>query len=406
MAHNHTGSKRRHLESISSDESITDFDSWARFIVIEAEDHLPIKLNPFAISKAIHGHCGEVKNVTRLRSGSLLVECVRKQQSLNLLSITTFANIPVIVSEHRTLNSCRGIVRDRTRSLSGMSEQEITDELKQQGVSSVKRFTRRKEDSTIEPTNTYLFTFARSSLPRSIKAGYVNIGVEVYVPTPLRCFKCQKFGHGSKTCTRSVACQRCGDNHDYTDCQQALHCTNCGGQHMASSKSCPVWQTESKILKLKCENNITFGEARKLLTSQLGSQSTSQSTLTYANAVSQAAPTSSVSCQTDFTWINSEQPVVIPPVIMVDSQTSTSSSTAQAESQTQPVVEHPSSGKSTKSNRKKLNRNQSPRNPVSSEVPVHNTYSAMDMDVTPLSQSSVRSSASSRSRERSPIEPP
>ncbi|XP_067656365.1 uncharacterized protein [Haliotis asinina] len=322
MAHNHTGSKRRHLESISSDESITDFDSWARFIVIEAEDHLPIKLNPFAISKAIHGHCGEVKNVTRLRSGSLLIECVRKQQSLNLLSITKFANIPVIVSEHRTLNSCRGIVRDRTRSLSGMSEQEITDELKQQGVSSVKRFTRRKEDSTIEPTNTYLFTFARSSLPRSIKAGYVNIGVEVYVPTPLRCFKCQKFGHGSKTCTRS------------------------------------------------------------------------------------AAPTSSASCQTDLTWINSEQPVVIPPVIMVDSQTSTSSSTAQAESQTQPVVEHPSSGKSTKSNRKKLNRNQSPRNPVSSEVPVHNTYSAMDMDVTPLSQSSVRSSASSRSRERSPIEPP
>ncbi|XP_067654472.1 uncharacterized protein [Haliotis asinina] len=62
----------------------------------------------------------------------------------------------------------------------------------------------------------------------------------------------------------------------------------------------------------------------------------------------QAAPTSSVSCQTDFTWINSEQPVVIPPVIMVDSQTSTSSSTAQAESQTQPVVEHPSNGKSTK----------------------------------------------------------
>ncbi|XP_048246218.1 uncharacterized protein LOC125377301 [Haliotis rufescens] len=409
MAHNHSGSKRRHLESSSSDEAVANFDSWARFLMIEAKDHQPIKLNPFAISKAIHGYCGDVKNVTRLPSGSLLVECVRKQQSLNLLSVSTFANVEVVVTEHRTLNSCRGIVRDRTRSLSDMSEQEIADELENQGVSSVKRFTRKKDDSTIEKTNTYLFTFCRSSLPQSIKAGYVNIGVEVYVPNPLRCFRCQHFGHGSKSCTRSVVCQRCGDNHDSTDCQQTLKCVNCDGKHMASSKLCPVWQNESKILKIKCEKNVTFGEARQLFQSQ----SPHQSTLNYSAAISKPVQSSSVSCQTELTWVKSDRPVATTTDIELDKShapTLAPPTTSTAESQTPPdlVLERPAteSVHRKKNEKKKSQRNKSSRNLDLSEVPIHNSYSALDMEVTPSSQHTDGSSQPSRSRERSPIEPP
>ncbi|XP_071105237.1 uncharacterized protein [Haliotis cracherodii] len=405
MASNHPGSKRRHIELGSSDETVANIDSWARFLVIEAKDHEPIKLNPFAISKAIQGYCGEVKNVTRLRSGSLLVECVRKQQSINLLSISQFANIEVVVSEHRTLNSCRGIVRDRTRSLSDMSEQEIAEELQTQGVSAVKRFSRKKDDSTFEPTNTYLFTFARSSIPQSIKAGYVNIGVEVYVPNPLRCFRCQHFGHGSKSCNRSVVCQRCGNNHESTDCQQALKCANCDGKHMASSKLCPIWQNESKILKIKCEKNITFGEARQLFKSQ----SPPQSTLNYSAAVSKPVQSSSVSCQTELTWVKSDRPLATAPVIehdKSDAKTTAPPSTSQAASQTPPEPTTTASVKRSNRERKKLAKKQLPRNPSPSEVPLQNSYSALDMEVTPLSENSGRSSSSSRSRERSPIEPP
>ncbi|XP_071078439.1 uncharacterized protein [Haliotis cracherodii] len=209
MAQQQSGSsrneKKRRFEDIeiSSGSISQNIDTWARFLVIEAADKLPIKLNPFAISKAVSGICGEVKNVTRLRSGSLLVECARRQQSLNLLSISTFANIEVAVSVHRTLNSCRGIVRDRARCLSDMSEDKIVTELEDQAVTAVKRFTIKK-DGVITNTNTYLMTFAQTSLPQSIKASYMNIGVDVYVPNPLRCYKCQHFGHGSKSCHNSV----------------------------------------------------------------------------------------------------------------------------------------------------------------------------------------------------------
>ncbi|XP_071114707.1 uncharacterized protein [Haliotis cracherodii] len=400
--------KKRRLEEIeiSTGNLSPNIDSWAKFLVIEAADNLPIKLNPFAVSKAVSGICGEVKNVTRLRSGSLLVECALRQQSLNLLSISTFANIEVAVSEHRTLNSCRGIVRDRARCLSDMSEEEIATELADQAVTAVKRFTFKK-DGVITNTNTYLMTFARTTLPQSIKAGYFHIGVDVYVPNPLRCYKCQRFGHGSKSCRNSVVCHRCGANHESTDCETDLKCANCTGPHVASSKSCPVWQIESQIMKLKCERNIPYLDAKKLLKDQ----STTPSTISYSAAVSRPVATSSISCQTDLTWVKSEQPVAtIPnstiskPIPAISQSTSGSQTEIQSETQSQPSGKQPANlGKKEK---KKLSKKQPPIVPSPSEVTLHNSFGPLDMEVTLSSQDRRRSSSSSHSRERSPIEPP
>ena len=46
-------------------------------------------------------------------------------------------------------------------------------------------------------------------------------------------------------------------------CQRPARCANCSGDHPANSKQCPTWEKEKKILKIKCEQNITFPEARK-----------------------------------------------------------------------------------------------------------------------------------------------
>ena len=46
-------------------------------------------------------------------------------------------------------------------------------------------------------------------------------------------------------------------------CQRPAKCVNCSGKHPANSKQCPAWEKENKILKIKCEQNILFPEARK-----------------------------------------------------------------------------------------------------------------------------------------------
>ena len=46
-------------------------------------------------------------------------------------------------------------------------------------------------------------------------------------------------------------------------CQRPAKCVNCSGEHPANSQQCPAWEKEKKILKIKCEQNISFPEARK-----------------------------------------------------------------------------------------------------------------------------------------------
>ena len=55
--------------------------------------------------------------------------------------------------EHKSLNSSKGIIRDRM--LKGKKESEIVDYLKEQGVTGCKRFTITKDHQTLE-TNTLL----------------------------------------------------------------------------------------------------------------------------------------------------------------------------------------------------------------------------------------------------------
>ena len=46
-------------------------------------------------------------------------------------------------------------------------------------------------------------------------------------------------------------------------CQRPAKCVNCSGDHSANSNECPQWEKERKILKTKCENNLSFPEAHK-----------------------------------------------------------------------------------------------------------------------------------------------
>ena len=64
--------------------------------------------------------------------------------------------------------------------------------LSSQGVSAVKMIMIRGNDILV-PTNTFILTFRKHTLPQSIKAGYLNIPVDPYVPNPLRCFRCQNM---------------------------------------------------------------------------------------------------------------------------------------------------------------------------------------------------------------------
>jgi hypothetical protein len=142
---------------------------------------------------------------------------------------------------HSSLNSSKGIVRDKERILKGITEEEIVEGLSNQGVTHVKRFNIKRDGNTIA-TNTYLLTFSSSPLSSKIKAGFTIMQVDLFIPNPLRCYKCQKYGHGALNCTNRHLCHRCGDDtHVGSDCENDPKCVNFKGHHAASDKICPIW---------------------------------------------------------------------------------------------------------------------------------------------------------------------
>ena len=56
----------------------------------------------------------------------------------------------------------------------------------------------------------FIVTFVGHVLPESLHSDYFKYPVELYYPSPLHCYCCQKFGHSSTICkvTTSI-CGKC-----------------------------------------------------------------------------------------------------------------------------------------------------------------------------------------------------
>lgn len=243
-------------------------ENFAKFLIIESKNkEKPItSLSPFVIEKQIQAMIGTPKNVKKLKNGTLLIETTRKMQTDMLLKCTKFFNLPVEVTLHNSLNSSKGIIRDR--NLKGESDENILEYLAPQGVKAVKRFKVKKGHDFVS-TNTILLTFNSVVPPETLKIFFQIIPVELYVPNPLRCYNCQKYGHHEDKCPvdPGSVCERCGmGNHDHhtNHCKNPTKCVNCGGEHLSRSNECATWKKEKEIMRLKVTKSITYPEARKL----------------------------------------------------------------------------------------------------------------------------------------------
>ena len=271
--------------------------TFPRFLLMMSgdEDKSLSRLSTFAIQKGIEGLVGEPKNIKRLRSGDLLIEVDRETFSTKLLAVKHIAGIPVKVSPHRTLNTSKGVIR--TQEIKNTTNEELKTQLKRQGVSDAKIITIRKNGDIIK-LNTAVLTFNFPKPPADIKVGFELCPVQLYIPHPLRCFKCQQFGHHQEGCKRERVCGRCGQTTDHPDssCTYPIKCANCGGNHTAYSRDCPRWKTEKEIQRVRTERKISFPEARKIVEGVTGKPS-------YASVL--AKQVVSVGCQTDLPEVTS-----------------------------------------------------------------------------------------------------
>ncbi|GFX40164.1 uncharacterized protein TNCV_4317991 [Trichonephila clavipes] len=222
--------------------TVDEIAQHTRFLILSLPNNEMSRKSPFIIHKALIGIGGEPKSIKKLRSGDLLIETISAVQSKSFLLAKTFIDSPLIVTPHRTLKSCRGVISES--DLLCAFETEILEGLSDQGVT-----------------------------------------------------QCQRFGHSQTSCRGQLTCSRCASvGHASTDCSLEPKCINCLQPHPPDSKICPKWKIEKQIQEIKTTQNISYPEARKLIVPQLPQ--------TYAQAAKSSTLNNSTQTDENITKIN------------------------------------------------------------------------------------------------------
>ncbi|GFW55880.1 uncharacterized protein TNCV_4390231 [Trichonephila clavipes] len=270
-------------------------------------------VSPFLIEKAITGAIGEVKSIRKMRSGDLFLEVSSSNQATALIKLQKLAHLELTVAPHTNLNFSRGVISPA--DFLNVSTEEIKENMKAQKVCDVRRITIRRDGQVLN-TKHLILTFSTPDLPQTVKMAYIRCPVRPYIPNPLRCFQCQRYGHSKNVCRGQPTCPRCGESgHDSVDCTKKEQCLNCKGDHPAYSRSCPTWITEKEITAVKIKEKISYPEARRVVLSR-----TPVSGKSYASATRKSTSDKSIQCDS-ITDTISDSSIPTKPVVLLPSKT-------------------------------------------------------------------------------------
>lgn len=233
-----------------------------------AGKNLPLKLNPFQIEEAL-SKLGRPSHVFRNSNGEIEARFTRDLEIKKALAADRLqfrvhgrglTSTPVIVVEHPRKNSVQGVIT--CPEINSLSEEEIAMGLSRDGVTNVKHIMKTTDNKRI-PTNTVILTFRGSKIPDNVHVGYILVRVRPYIPDPVRCFRCQSFGHTTHKCRGDAKCAKCASTlHCTTDCNSlTTNCANCSGTHPVWSRRCPTFLREKEILTIRTTNRISHREA-------------------------------------------------------------------------------------------------------------------------------------------------
>ena len=111
--------------------------------------------------------------------------------------------------------------------------------------------TKNENNKRSEKDSEIVIEFEGENVPKKVFLGFMSHLVRVYVPKPLRCFNCQRFGHTAKNCKQQRRCARYGGDHEYGKCGTGVQpkCCSCGGAHNVAYAGCEIMTRENTIQK-------------------------------------------------------------------------------------------------------------------------------------------------------------
>jgi hypothetical protein len=223
----------------------------------------------FAVHKFLEQTFQGTSTARPTREGKLLIRANSKKIANSAVKRKRFydicdINIQMVDSMNWKTGSIYG------REILSCSVEEMETNMKNQGVVKIERALSMK-DGVLSPNGLHILTFDAVRLPEEVYVGYMRYSVRTYYPRPLRCSKCCVFGHSRKRCTvEEEACRHCDKPiHQGTLCAGKF-CRNCKKDtHGSFDRNCPTFEVEVAIVRLKIDNNISYGQARAIMSKDM-----------------------------------------------------------------------------------------------------------------------------------------
>ena len=245
--------QRRQNPTLIHFDSLFSGNHWSKYLVLKTER----SITPLKLEYNILKRCPTREISFRpIKENEWLIETTTKVQSENLLTVTNIEDVKVEVYKHATMNSIKGTVMlPKYDGDEKDIDKKIVLECLQMRYDNVEDLelynipSKRQERSPIKIAR---IKFKGQELPSKIIIFGQNREVRPFVPTPMQCKNCSKYGHTAKRCLNESICAYCGSSDHETrwNCGSPK-CNNCGKDHHARSKECSfyMYNTELKILQ-------------------------------------------------------------------------------------------------------------------------------------------------------------
>lgn len=227
-------------------------------------------MSPVKLTTVLTNQVGDIHMAKVLRDGNLLIVCRSEEQRQLAGRMKEMGRNKVASTNYieRGTKWCKGVIWGVPVSL---TMDEIKANLKGGSVKGVRRLQVNREGVRVD-SESILVEFEDEVLPKKVTLGFMSYNVREYVPTPMRCYNCQRFGHTAKTCKGRRRCARCGEDHDYEQCshKEQPRCCNCGGNHTVAYGGCEVLKREKEIQQVRIQGKMTYAEAVRIVNQRGG----------------------------------------------------------------------------------------------------------------------------------------
>lgn len=238
-------------------------DEFVTILLCETENKLA-SINKLRLTKEIRNTLGEIDSMKFIAKGNLLLKLRTKEQQAAAMKIKSLCSVKVKAELPRYLRENRGVIFGVPKEI---SIEGMKSELESSGIK-VEQVERIYNKKLSQHTNTTVIDFGQNTRPDSVVICFQKYRVQPYVRQPIRCFKCQKFGHGSESCRSSrPTCPHCAEvDHQYENCpnkEKTPTCSNCGRGHSAGYRQCEKYIEAKNVEKNRALLKCTYRQAFK-----------------------------------------------------------------------------------------------------------------------------------------------